>query len=310
MTPGTPLEAVVTSVYGAKVELTTSDSTFPAFLAGKLRLTSKAQPILPGDHVTYAEKPGGERVVETILPRRSCLSRQDPLTRRELQIMANLDGLLVVFASASPEPDFLFLDRILATAAYLDLQARIVFNKTDLLPPGAAFPEASTYRAIGYPTHRTSVPNGDGLESLTGDLGDATWLLVGPSGTGKSSLLNLLIPGLDQSTREVQAGSGWGKHTTTRVNLFPLRGGGFIGDSPGLREFTLWEIPFRELKDCFPEFGQLDTRCRFDDCLHGDEPDCAVKAAVEAGAISERRHRSYLTLMRERETAHRTRWKS
>lgn len=300
--------ATITSVYGPTVEIIGPDGRLRAQLRGKLRLAGDRKTILPGDRVTYEVLGPEEVVVTEVLPRRNQLSRQDCLGRRELAIMANLDGIVAVFAGDRPKPDFLFLDRILATAEYLSLKCTIVFNKADLVPDDFFNGEAETYRALGYTVLVTSTVSGQGLKELEQLLESGIRLLVGPSGTGKSSLLNALIGDADQSTQEVQTQSGRGKHTTTRVNLFLLPLGGFLADSPGLREFTLWEIPFDELADCFPEFGRVEDSCRFADCRHAEEPGCAIKAAIAEGLISERRHRSYLMLLKERKAAHKARY--
>lgn len=276
-------------------------------LSGKLR----PEQVVVGDRVRLA---GGQIVA--VLPRRNQLARRGVPSRAgahtfEQVIAANVDQVAPVFAAASPTPKWNLLDRYLAVAGALDLPALIVLTKADLAPDGddgelrAALDE---YRRLGYRVVETSAPSGAGLDDLRAALGGRVTLLLGKSGVGKTSLLNALEPGLGLRVAGVSAATGKGRHTTTQVALFPLAGddagngagrGGVI-DTPGTREFGLWDVEPDELALYFPEMRPLVGRCKFGlDCRHDEEPGCAIRQAVLGGEISPRRYQSYMRLRNE-----------
>ncbi len=254
-----------------------------------------------GDRVTITTD-GGESgwAIDAIHPRRSQLARRSPGGARGERIMvANLDQVLVVFAAARPDPHPRMLDRFLVIAEANDLAARIVINKCELSDERRILAMFADQQAAGYPMHLTSVVTGDGLEALRAEVEGRSSALTGPSGVGKSSLMNRLFPGLDLRTAEISESVNKGRHTTVGAVLHPLPGGGFVADTPGLREVGLWNIAPEDLASCFPEFRPLLSTCRFADCLHTVEPGCAIRDAVRAGGVRAGRYESYMKLREE-----------
>lgn len=244
--------------------------------------------------------------IDEILPRLSHLARREPGGRQGERILAaNVDQVVVVFAAANPEPHVRMLDRFLVIAEANDLRARVVVNKADLAPGGPAAVEArfGEYARIGYPLHATATPRGGraiGLDGLREALDGRTSVVTGPSGVGKSSLLNALYPGLTLRTGEVSTAVHKGRHTTVGAFLHPLPDGGYVVDTPGLREVGTWGIEAERLGDCFPEVRAHAFACRFADCAHRAEPDCAVREALGTD-ISPERYDSYCRLRDELE---------
>ncbi|MBX9927930.1 MAG: ribosome small subunit-dependent GTPase A [Gemmatimonadaceae bacterium] len=280
-----------------------------ATLAGRLKQDDRGGVKLAvGDRVALAEDDrGGWRIAE-IAARTAVLSRREPGRRAgERVLAANVDQVIVVFAAAQPEPHVRMIDRFLVIAEGNDLRARLVLNKVDLVDPSALDTLAADYLAAGYPVHRTSIKNGVGLAALRAALNGRVSAFTGPSGVGKSSLLNVLLPGIDLRTQEISASVNKGRHTTVGARLIALpdSDGGYLVDTPGLREVGMWGLPSRELDHCFPEFASLLHDCRFADCAHEHEPDCAILAAVAAGTLSRARHESYLKLREELQVAER-----
>jgi ribosome biogenesis GTPase len=258
-----------------------------------------------GDEVIIelAER-GDAWAIEEILPRRSSLARRAPGTEyRERVVVANVDQVLVVFAAAQPEPHPRMLDRFLVIAAANDIPARVAINKIDLASEADARARFAAYERAGYPLHFTSVLTRAGLEELAAALHGRSTAISGPSGVGKSSLLNAIYPGFDLRVGEISRSVNKGRHTTVGASMHPLPDpeGGFVVDTPGLREVGIWALDPRELDECFIEFRPYIEQCRFADCLHRAEPECAVRAAVSANAVSGERYDSYLRLLEELE---------
>ncbi len=263
------------------------------------RLT--ADPCVIGDVVTISRLPDGTGMIESVAERHSRFSRRQPGPRgtwREDVMVANLDQVLVVFACADPMPHLRMVDRFLVVAEHNEIEAVVVVNKTDLCDepaPGAVFAE---YERIGYGVHLVSARTGDGVDALRNRLADRISLVTGPSGVGKSTLLNAIQPGLHLATGLVSEVLHKGRHTTTAAELHPVDGGrGWVADTPGIRELGLWAIPPEELAWCFPDIRPHLGGCAFNDCQHTHEPRCAVRAAVASGAVSEARYDSYRRLL-------------
>jgi ribosome biogenesis GTPase len=258
--------------------------------------------VVIGDRVAVAPLAEGEGMIESVEPRRSRFSRRQPGPRgswKEDMIVANLDQVLVVFACADPMPHLRMVDRFLVVAEHNEVEAVLVANKVDLVGVAAARGIFAGYEAIGYAVHYVSAKEGVGVEELADRLIGRVSVVTGPSGVGKSTLLNAIQPGLRIETGAVSEAVHKGRHTTTSAELHALTapGGGFVADTPGLRELGLWQVPPEELAWGFPEMRELLGQCGFNDCRHINEPRCAVLAAVAAGQISEARHDSYRRLL-------------
>lgn len=257
-------------------------------------------PVAVGDRVRFLDAGDGSGVIHEVMTRRNKLVRRaagpKPL---EQVIVANVDQVIPVVAAAFPEPKWELLDRYLAAAESRDLPSLILLTKLDLVGREILDEAVAEYEQIGYRVILTSARTGEGIEELRDALRDRTSVVVGKSGVGKSSILNAVEPGLGLRVNEVSEVTSKGKHTTTHLELFKLAFGGAIVDTPGMREFGLWEVDDADLGANFREMQPYLGQCRFGmDCQHTHEPGCAVKAAVAAGAISERRYESYLRMLR------------
>jgi ribosome biogenesis GTPase len=271
-------------------------------LRGRLK-KGDIEKLAVGDEVLLERDARGDSwAIGEILPRRSRLTRREPGGGRgERVLAANIDQVVIVFAAAEPEPHPRMLDRFLVIAAANALAARIVINKSDLVGDDAARRRFADYERAGYPVHHTSVKRATGLGPLREALAGRVSVLTGPSGAGKSSLLNAIHPGLKLRVGEISRSVMKGRHTTVGAEMHPLPGdgGGFVMDTPGLREVAVWSLPPDELDRCFLEFRPLLGGCRFGDCTHLVEPGCAVRDAVEQGTISAARYDSYVKLYAE-----------
>jgi ribosome biogenesis GTPase / thiamine phosphate phosphatase len=251
-----------------------------------------------GDRVKVTSQPDGTGSIEAVVPRGSSLVRLDPRPQGVYQqvLLANPDQLVFVFACAQPTPHLRMLDRFLVIAEKQRLPALIVANKIDLVSRPKAEELFGFYPGIGYPVLYTCARTGEGVDELRRYLTGKESALAGPSGVGKSSLLNALQPGLGLAVREISEAFQKGRHTTTVRQLFPLEGGGYVADMPGMRSLALWDTDPEELDGYFPELAPLVQHCQFNDCNHKTEPGCAVRAAVEAGSVHPARYESYLKL--------------
>jgi len=255
--------------------------------------------IAVGDRVKVLPGEGAEGVVAEVLPRRTKLSRSDPqLKSAEKVLVANIDQVVVVVSVKEPPLRTRLIDRYLVTCEKAELDAVICVNKIDLADDDGLRETMAVYSGLGHGVIFTSVVDGRGVDQLKKTLADKTSVLTGHSGAGKSSLLTLIQPGLDLPSAPV-TGYGRGRHRTSTAELIRLDFGGYVMDTPGIREFGLWRIEPGEIEACFREIAPLVADCKFPDCRHVDEPDCAVIRAVEEGRIAGFRYESYLLLLKE-----------
>jgi len=261
------------------------------------RLTAR-KAVVVGDRVRVSFTGNREGVIEEVLPRSSSFSRLG-FRGQAHTIVSNIDLLVIVFACAEPRPDLWKLDRFLVTAHLSGLEALVVANKVDLVGEDGARAAFGEHLDAGYSVVLASARTLDGVEQLRVRLAGRVSAFVGPSGAGKSSLLNALDPNLRRATQAIGGVTFKGRHTTVAAELLPFAFGGWVADTPGLRQLDLPPADRSEVRDAFPELRALDRTCRFDDCRHDSEPGCAVKELVECGRLSERRYRSFLTLAEE-----------
>jgi ribosome biogenesis GTPase len=268
-------------------------------LRGRLKRGPRLGDIIAvGDWVKISMLSDGSGMIEEIEERERMFSRMAPTPRGEYQqiIIANPDQVVLVFACADPEPRLRMLDRFLIVAEEAGTPVAIVFNKVDLVGIEKARNLFGHYESLGYPVLYTSVKTGRGLTELRDRLTSQISALAGPSGAGKSSLLNAIQSGLGLAAREVSESTGKGKHTTVVRELFPLDGGGYVADTPGLKALALWDIEPEEVDGYFPELRTLVADCQFSNCTHIHEPGCAVMDAVETGSVHPERYESYVRL--------------
>ena len=257
-----------------------------------------------GDRVLVGKADDASLVVESILPRKNSFVRADERQRQHV-IAANLDQVLIVVA-ARPLPSRDLMERYLLAVHSLGIEPVIIWNKIDLdisaddTAAGthvlAHMPE---YEALGYTVVRTSCKTAPGIDNLKSVLQHRTSILVGQSGVGKSSLINQLLPDLQIQTGALSTSTGKGTHTTTSTMLYQLTGGGNLIDSPGVWEYGIWKLTNDELAAGFIEFEPWLGKCRFNNCIHASEPDCAIKNAASGGYIREWRYQSYLRLLKQ-----------
>jgi len=278
----------------------TPDGIYICRLRGKLKQLHSISDILAiGDTVEITPINARQGMIEKIQERTCVLSRQAPAARgmHEQVLVANPDQALLVFACANPAPHVRMVDRFLIGLEKYHIRSRIVLNKTDIASDMETIQAMfAHYPGLGTPVHYVSAKNRDGLEELQAELTDKISVLAGPSGVGKTSLLNALQPGLGLRVREVSQFTSKGRHTTHVRELFPLRTGGWLADLPGIRSIGLWDIEPEELDGYFPEIRELVPECQFNDCTHRSEPGCAVREAAESGKINPARYDSYLRL--------------
>jgi ribosome biogenesis GTPase len=210
---------------------------------------------------------------------------------------ANIDQLLIVTSAAQPAIKPNLIDRILATAEQNHIDAAICVNKCDLVDPGSLQPLLGTYAQMGYPVWMVSAAKGWGVEQLRKSTRGCVSVVIGQSGVGKSSILNAISPGLNQRVQEVSQENEKGKHTTTTSEWFELPGGGALVDTPGVRQFQLWDVVAEELTGLFRDIRPFASHCRYPNCSHQHENDCAVKDAVADGRLDPRRYDSYVQML-------------
>lgn len=277
--------------------------------ARQVKSPEHSDPVAVGDLVRFVEVQDGRGTIEEVLPRRNQLARRAARPSATAHafaqvIAANLDQVVPVIAAAQPPPGWNLLDRYLVSAEAAGIPALVCITKLDLAqgeagPLLAELQEAvETYRRIGYPVVLSSTVTGEGIEELRQALAGRTSAFLGKSGVGKTSLLNALQPGLGLRVNAISQATGKGKHTTTQLEMFPLEPEGYLLDTPGLREFGLWDVHQDDLALFFPEMRPFVGQCRFGlDCRHDEEPGCAIRKAVISGQIDPRRYQSFLRLL-------------
>jgi ribosome biogenesis GTPase len=282
---------------------TETGETHEASLRGRLKQEREETKLAVGDRVLLEiDQRGAHWTIAEILPRTSQLARRAPgAGQGERIVAANVDQVVVVFAAAKPEPHRRMLDRFLVIAEANSLQSRVVINKIELVDRSEAERTFGDYVAAGYPVHFTSVKQRIGLDELHDVLAGKTSVLTGPSGVGKSSLMNSMYPGLDLRVGEISESVNKGRHTTVGALLHPLPDSGYVVDTPGLRELGMWGLASEHLDECFREFRSWIPQCKFGNCTHRVEPGCAVRHAVAEKSISSERYDSYLRLREEME---------
>lgn len=303
------VEGIVVKTQSGFYTVDTPGGRIVCQLRGALKLASKKTELcVLGDHVEVEALPDGRGVIRRILPRERVLSRVEPSeyagtsTEREQVLIANLDQAVFVSSAARPAPNTRFLDRCLVAAEKAEIPSIVLaLNKIDLVGETGARELFDVYERIGYPVLYVSAGVGIGIETLRDQLTGHLSVFTGPSGVGKSSLLNAVQPGLGRAVGAVSRKLSKGRHTTVYSEMFPLQGGGYVADTPGIRGLAPWDVEPSELDGYFREFTPYVPQCQFSDCTHTSEPGCAVRDAVAAGHISPARYDSYGRLRAELE---------
>ena len=304
-TNGQEIDCELSSRLHKQLIYPTADPTSLRHRVQAVREIEHIDPIAIGDQVRFLDAGQGRGLITEILPRRSKLSRPMPVPGQrvfEQVIVSNADQVLTVFATANPTPKWGLLDRYLVTAEAAGLPSRIIITKMDLANKNETLKkDLAIYQRIGYPIHLVCSSTGDGLEELKQALHGRMSVLIGKSGVGKTSLMNALQPGLGLRVKAVSQGDvGKGRHTTSHLQMFELDFGGMLVDTPGMREFGLWDISSEDLASLFPEMERYVGQCKFGlSCQHDHEPGCAIRKAVMMEEINPYRYQSYLRLREE-----------
>lgn len=298
------MTGIVTKSTGSRYLVRKDDGAFvDCVLKGKIRLDGRksTNPVAVGDKVDIETDAAGNYVISQIYPRKNYIIRKSINLSKQVQILAsNIDQAVLLVTVVAPRTSLGFIDRFLITAEAYSIPAVLVFNKSDILDADALNYQNSIidlYTKIGYRCFITSMFDSLSLSSVKILLKDKTTLIAGHSGVGKSSLINAVEPALNLKTGDISTVHLKGMHTTTFAELHPLSFGGFIIDTPGIKELGLVEMKKEEIGHYFPEIRAVMNNCKFNNCLHVNEPKCAVKDAVESGNISEERYISYLGIL-------------
>ena len=298
-------EGLVVRAQSGFLVVKTDDGEFICRLRGRLKKDETEGDIVAvGDRVMISVNEDGTGTIEQVLERKSIFSRVRTGIKRDFRqiLLANPDQIVAVFACAQPEPSLRMLDRFLVIAEKQHIDAVIVANKIDLVSQEQAEAHFGNYSKLGYPVIYTSAKTGQGVDALRDEMAGKISALAGPSGVGKSSLLNAIQPNLGLQVRSVSEATSKGRHTTHVRELFPLDVGGYVADTPGIRSLALWDTEPEELDAYFVEMRDRVANCKFSDCTHTHEPGCAVRDAVEKGDIALERYQSYLRLRFEDES--------
>ncbi len=299
------MEGLVVKSTGSWYDVRQDDgSTISCRLRGQFRIhgIKSTNPVVVGDRVHFDLEHDGTGTITTIEPRRNYIERKSTnLSKISHIIASNIDRAFLVITLKQPRTSLGFIDRFLVSAEGFRIPVCLIFNKIDLYTPEemAVVEELSLlYGSIGYGTLKTSAVTGEGIPLLREMMTGKVSLFSGHSGTGKSALIKQVDPSLDIRIGEISRQHLKGKHTTTFAEMFPVAGG-YMMDTPGIKEFGLIQYSKEEIRDYFPEIRAYNNRCRYDDCIHLHEPDCAVRRAVEEGHIPESRYLNYLAILQD-----------
>lgn len=287
--------------------LTDEKQTVESKVKGNFRLKGirSTNPVAVGDGVDIVINDEGQGLITAIDDRKNYIIRRATNLSKQSSIIAcNLDQVLLVVTVAHPETSTTFIDRFLASAEAYSVPVTLIFNKTDLLNEDERHYQqmaVDLYRTIGYTCHEVSAHTGEGTEPLKVSLKDKVTLLSGNSGVGKSTLLNLLVPGAEARVADISDAHDTGMHTTTFSEMVPIEGGGWLVDTPGIKGFGTFDMEPEEIGSYFKEIFKFSKDCRFSNCTHTHEPGCAVRKAVEEHYIAESRYNSYLSMLQDKD---------
>ena len=297
------LSGRVLSIGPGSCKVRSGDKEYPCVLRGILTAKdSHRQTVLAvGDKVFFSVGADDQGAIEQVDIRRTVLARRGTGPRSRLQhiIAANVDQAVIVVSAREPNFRPRLIDRYLVAAEYGELEAAICINKIDLDPEGSYGPSLEMYRSLDYPAIATSATEEIGLDELRELLKNKTSVVAGQSGVGKSSLLSKVDPELDLKSIQISRKTGKGQHATKAASLLSLSFGGYVIDTPGIRQFSLWDVPAVDLAGSYPEIARFGQDCRFQPCSHVKEIDCAVKAALEEEKIFPSRYESYVSLYQD-----------
>lgn len=300
------MKGIVTKSTGSWYEVMQPDGTIiHCRLRGKFRIQGikNTNPVVVGDHVDYIVEEDGSGYITDIEKRKNYIDRKSTkLSKISHLIASNIDTAFLVVTLKEPRSSLGFIDRFLVAAEGFRIPACLVFNKMDIYDErekGKVAELVELYRGIGYDSVCTSVEDGTGLEELKKRMAHKVSLFSGHSGVGKSAIINTLYPDLNLKIGEISQYHQKGKHTTTFAQMFPVDNGGFIIDTPGIKEFGLIQYSKEEIRDYFPEIRAYNNCCKFNNCLHVREPECAVIKAVEEGKIPSSRYMNYLAILQD-----------
>ncbi len=299
------MTGIVTKSTGSWYNVKVDGKVIKCRIAGKMKLDDRklTNPIAVGDEVTIELENEVQGIIHKVSPRRNYIVRQSPRKRHQVHFLAsNVDQVVLLVTIIDPNLKLGFIDRFLLMCEPYNIPATIIFNKADI--NGDKEKDIldyciHMYERIGYQVLVTSAVTGQGLDEMRELLKDKITLISGQSGVGKSTLVNLIEPGLELLTGEISDFSGKGQHTTTFAQMFELSFGGSIIDTPGIKTLAFSHLEIEEVAHNWREFFTISSKCKFNDCTHRNEPMCVVKDAVEAGEISESRYQNYLNILEE-----------
>lgn len=308
MTADTQSSGLITRITGADYIVVDGGVEVRCSIRGRFRLEKSPAEVLPvvGDNVVYERSEGGDTlgitgVIVSVQPRKSVFARATGPGGKKIKVFgANLDRVFLVHSCRNPSFNARLIDRMLVASECDGIEPVICINKIDLAGDiDRLSDEFEVYRKLNYTVLLCSAVEGTGVAEIRKLMTGKRSIMAGPSGTGKTSLLGAAQPGLDIRVGDVSEKTGKGKHTTSHFELHPLDGGGYLGDTPGIREFGIWGQSKQTLDETFRDFEPFYSSCRFSSCTHSHEPGCAVKDAVETGGISRQRYDSYLRILSE-----------